>query len=246
MISRNCLHVTTRVLRELKRDGRTLFLFTLSPMFVMVLCAGMLDNTPRTFDRVGLLVMGLFPTAPAFLFTAFAIQRERYRGSLEYLLAGPVTRLDVLVGYVLAFSVPAVAQIALTLSVTYGLLGLNSAGPWWAVGLLAMLACILGVVLGMFAVNLAHNELQLTKILPAVAIPHLCVSGLFRPYDKMPEWMQVLATIAPWRYMVSTVTELHTHSSVTSALVLYLSLSIAIVLAFAGMTAGTVLKRRTA
>ncbi|TMR02595.1 ABC transporter permease [Actinomadura soli] len=246
MISRNCLLIANRVLRELRRDYRTLFLFTMSPLFVMILVAGMLVETPRTFDRSGLLVMGLFPTAPGFLFAAFAIQRERYRGSLEFLLSGPVTRLDVLVGYLLAFSVPAVAQVALTVSVSYGLLGLDSAGPWWAAALLAMLACVLGVVLGMFAINLAHNELQLTKVLPTVALPHLMVSGLFLPYEDMPGWMQAAATIAPWRYAVGAVSELHLHSSVTSELVLNLSVTVGIVFALSAVTVGTVLRRRTA
>jgi ABC-2 type transport system permease protein len=246
VISWNSLHIANRVLRELKRDYRTVFLFTMSPTFVMILCAGMLSNSPRVFDRTGLLVMGLFPTAPGFLFTAFNIQRERYRGSLEYLLTEPVTRVDVLVGYILAFSVPALAQVVLMVSVSYGLLDLHSAGPWWAVGLMGLLSCTLGVVLGMFVINLAHNELQLTKVLPAVALPHLMVSGLFRPVDQLPHWMQVISTVAPWRYAVSTVAQLQNHSSFTSTLAVNLSVTIGIVLLLSTLTVATVLQRTTA
>ncbi len=129
MISRNSLLIADRVFRELRRDVQTMVLFTISPTFVMILISGILHNYPQTFDRVGLIVVGLFPTAPAYLFTAFAIMRDRTRGTLEYLLTSPVKKLDVLAGYLLGFTVPAVVQVALTTGVSYGLLGLKSAGP---------------------------------------------------------------------------------------------------------------------
>ncbi|MFS8200189.1 ABC transporter permease [Streptomyces sp. CWNU-52B] len=246
MISHNCLNITGRILQELRRDYRTLFLFTISPAFVMVLCAGLMGGYPESFNRTGLLVAGLFPTAPAFLFAAFAMQRERYRGSLEFLLSAPVTRLDVLIGYVLAFSVPALAQITLTLSVSYGLLGLDTAGPIWAVAVMALLSCVLGVVLGLFVVNLAHDELQLTKVLPAIALPHLMVAGLFRPYDDMTGWMQVLATIAPWHYAIAAIEGLQTHSSLTSATIVNASVTVALIVLLSALCVPTLLRRRTA
>lgn len=246
MITRNCLHITDRILRELRRDYRTLFLFLFSPAFVMVLVAGLMADHPDSFNRIGLLVLGLFPTAPAFLFAAFAVQRERYKGSLELLLSSPVTRTDLLLGYVLAFSVPALGQTAITVWLSYGPLGLESAAGWWAVALMDMLSCALGVVLGLFVVNLAHDELQLTKVLPAVALPHLMVSGLFRPYEDMEGWMQVIATFAPWRYAISAIEELQHHSSVTSELVLNTSVTVALVLALGAACIGTLFRRRTA
>lgn len=246
MLSRNSLHVADRVLRELRRDYRTILLFTASPTFVMVLCAGMMADHPAAFNRTGLLVLGLFPTAPAFLFTAFALQRDRYRGSLEYLLTTPVTRLDILVGYVLAFTVPALAQVGLTLSVTYGLLGLETRGSLWVVALMALMSCVLGVVMGMFSVNLAKNELHLTKILPAVALPHLMVAGLFRPYDEMVGWMQVIATFAPWRYATGAIAELEKNTSLTSTFWLNLGVTTGIVLLLSAASTLTVLRRRKA
>jgi ABC-2 type transport system permease protein len=246
MVSGRSLLVARRVTRELSRDYRTLFLFIGSPAFVMVLCAAMLTDHPDLFDRVGLLIMGLFPSAPGFLFASFAIQRERYRGSLEHLLTSPVTRVDVLVGYVLAFCVPASVQVVVMVAVSYGPLGLDSAGPWWAVGLFALLSCVQGVLLGMFAINLANNEFELTKMLPATALPHLMVSGMFQPIGDLPGWMQALAAVAPWRYMVSAVAELHDHSTVTSTLALNLGVTLGIVLLVSATTTLTVLKRRTA
>lgn len=246
MLTRNSLRITDRVFRELRRDIRTMVLFTISPAFVMVLTAGILDNHPASFNRVGLIVVGLFPTAPTFLFAAFAVQRERYRGTLEYLLTAPVSRLDVLVGYATAFTLPAVVQIGMTLSVTYGLLGLETAGAWWVIGLMALLSSVLGVAIGLFSANLARNEMQLTKVLAATAAPHLMLSGLFRPFEDMDRWMQVLASVAPWRYAVAAVAEFQRHASLTATAALNLGATVLIILLLFSVSALTVLRRRSA
>jgi ABC-2 type transport system permease protein len=239
------VHVTARVFRELLRDIPTMVLFTISPTFVMVLTWGILHGHPATFERVGLIVLGLFPTAPTFLFAAFAIQRERYRGTLEHLMTTPVARVDILLGYAFAFTLPAVVQIAMTVGVTYGLLGLHTAAAWPVVGLMALVSSLLGVAIGLFSANLAHNELQLTKVLAAMAAPHLMLSGLFRPPDEMVGWMHALSTIAPWRYAVSAVAELQHHARPTAALWSNLGVTVGIILLLSAVCLGTVLKRRS-
>jgi ABC-2 type transport system permease protein len=246
MISTKTFHIASRVFRELRRDVRTMFLFIISPTFVMVLTAGILHGHQQTFDRIGLIVLGLFPTAPTFLFAAFAVQRERYRGNLECLMTTPVSRLDVLFGYILGFTLPALVQIGATLGVTYGLLDLHAAGAWWVVGLLALLSSVLGVTLGLFSANLAHNELQLTKVLAATAAPHLMLSGLFRPHDQMVGWMRALSDVAPWRYAVAAVAELQDHAVPTGVMWVNLGGTVAIIVLLSTIISGTVLRRQTA
>lgn len=246
MSPRNVLLVTGRVFRELRRDIRTAVLFTASPTFVVVIISGLLHNYPQSFDRIGLIVIGLFPTAPAFLFTAFAICRDRSRGTLEYLLTSPVGKMDILLGYVTAFTLMGLIQVAMTLSVAYGLLGLHTAGPWWVVGLLALLNGILGVALGLFATNFAKDEFQLMKILAAAGVPHLMLSGLFRSPDEMPTWMRILSDFAPWRYGVSAVAGFEYNASPTSTIWFSLAVVAGIVVLLFGLSSVTVLKRTTA
>jgi ABC-2 type transport system permease protein len=245
MISRNSFLIADRVFRELRRDVRSMILFTISPTFVMILTAGILHDYPATFQRAGLIVVGLFPTAPTFLFCAFAIMRDKKRGTLEYLLTAPIKKLDVLAGYLIAFNLPAIVQVAMTVGVTYGFLGLKSAGPWWEVGLLAMSNSVLGVGIGVFVTNLAHNEYQLTKILAAIAAPHLMLSGLFRSHQDLVWWMRDLSNIAPWRYGVSAVAQLQFHA-VDGTLWFNLAIEAGIVLLLFSVSTATVLKRRTA
>nr|WSY56597.1 ABC transporter permease [Streptomyces sp. NBC_00886] len=246
MVTRNALHIAGRILRELRRDVRTLVLFTISPTFVMVLAGGILHNHPAQFDRIGLILLGLFPAVPTFVFVAFAIQRDRHHGTLEYLMTTPARRLDVLTGYIAAFSLPALAQIGLSVAVTYGVLDLRSAGAWWQTGLLALLSSVLGVAMGLFSVNLARNESQLTRIVIAIGTPHVMLSGIFRPPDEMVGWMHALSNVAPWRYVVGAASELQVHASPTAALWRSLGVVAAVVLLLCAVSVSTVLRRRSA
>lgn len=245
MVSRNALYVADRAFRELRRDLRTMTLFVISPALVMIVLSGMLSNYPETWNRIGLLVMALFPSAPSFLFSAFMAHRERDRGTLEYLLTTPTRKLDVLVGYLIAFTIPALFQVGLSLTITYQLLGFRIAGAWWALGLLALLNSALGVAMGLFATNLVRSEFQLALILPAIGVPHLMLSGLFRSPSDMIGWMHAISDFLPWRYAVGALEELKGHVS-TSALWYNVALTVGIIFLLSAIVTNTVFSRRSA
>nr|AFP87529.1 ABC transporter [Streptomyces sp. CNQ-418] len=246
MLSRNAIHITDRILKELRRDYRTVFLYTAAPALVMVLTSGILSNHPVTFNRVGLIILGLFPTAPAFLFAAFALHRDKRRGTLDSLFTYPVRRMDILVAYVVAFSIPSVIQMGITLSVTYAFLDLQAAAAWWVIGLLAMLASVLGVVLGVLATFLARNELQLTRVLVASGPLHLMFSGLFRPFEEMNGWMQAISSLAPWRYAVGAVTEFQTSATPTTTAWVCIGVTVGIIVLASWLSSFTALQRKSA
>jgi ABC-2 type transport system permease protein len=244
--TKNVLYVSERVFRELRRDVRTMTLFIISPALVMIVLYGMLSTQPDTFNRCGLIVMGLFPSAPTFLFASFAVHRERRSGTMEHLLTTPVSRTDILLGYVIGFTVPAILQVAISLTLTCGFLGLDVAGPWWAIGLLAMLNSVLGVGIGLFATMLARSEFQLVLTLPAIGVPHLSLSGLFRPYEQLVDWQHAIATFLPWRYAVGALAELKNHASVTGTLLFNVAVTVGICALLFTVAVQTVFLRRTA
>jgi ABC-2 type transport system permease protein len=246
MPTRNVLTVSRRVYSQLRRDVRTLTLFIISPALVMVVLWGMLADHPDLYARCGLLVAGLFPSAPGFLFASFMVHAERRSGTMEHLLTTPASPGDILVGYVLGFTAPAVVQTVLSLSLALGPLGLDVPGPWWLIGALALLNAALGVVMGVAATLVARTEFQLVLSLPPIALPHLVLSGLFRPYDEMVGWQHAIATVLPWRFAVSGLSELLYHSSVTASLLLNVGIVVGICALLSALSVRTVFQRRTA
>src|SRR5215216_3295166 len=99
-----------RVLTQLRRDTRTVALILLVPVLLMTLLRYVFDAQPETFDRIGDSLIGLFPFIVMFLVTSITMLRARSTGTLERLMSMPLAKLDLLLGYGIAFAMLAVAQ----------------------------------------------------------------------------------------------------------------------------------------
>ena len=95
--------------QQLRGDPRTIALLLFVPCLLMTLLHWVFADQPETFDRVGLQLLGIFPFVTMFLVTSVAMLRERTSGTLERLLTTPLAKLDLLLGYALAFGIAALA-----------------------------------------------------------------------------------------------------------------------------------------
>jgi mannose-6-phosphate isomerase-like protein (cupin superfamily) len=84
--------------------------------------------------------------------------------------------------------------------VAFGALGLDVAGPCWAVGLLAIGNATLGMALGLFVSAVAATEFQAVQFMPALVLPQLLLSGLFVARDQMAAWLQWVSDAMPLVY----------------------------------------------
>lgn len=200
MSPRVTLATATRVGAQLRRDRRTLAMIFVIPSVLLALVKWLLDNDPAAFQRIGPPTIGLFPLIIMFVVTSIAMLRERTTGTLERLMAMPVAKLDLLLGYGLAFAGLAAAQAIVTAAVGFGLLGIETDGPGWAVVLLAIANAVLGMALGLFLSAFARTEFQAVQFMPAFILPQLLVAGLFVPRESMPKALQGVADALPFTY----------------------------------------------
>ncbi len=200
MNARSTVAVTRRVLHQLRRDRRTLGLVFVVPPVLLWLVDAIFTDTPAVFDRVGPLMLGLFPFTVMFVTTSIALLRERTRGTLDRLMASPVGRGDVIAGYAVAFTLVALVQAAITLTVGLGWLGLPNAGGLWLTILLVAMQALLGIALGLFLSAFARTEFQAVQFLPAVILPQFLLAGLLVPVERLPPALEVLARALPLTY----------------------------------------------
>jgi ABC-2 type transport system permease protein len=194
------LATAARVLRQLRRDHRTLALVLFVPAVLMVLFRYVFDGQPATFDRVGPPLVGIFPFVTMFLVTSIAMLRERTTGTLERLMSLPLAKLDLLLGYGLAFAAVAVVQASLTALVSYGLLGLDTAGPAWLIVVFAVANAVLGMAFGLFLSAFAQTEFQAVQFMPAFVVPQILLAGLLVPREKMARVLELLSDVLPMTY----------------------------------------------
>jgi ABC-2 type transport system permease protein len=189
-----------RVLAQVRRDHRTIALLLVVPCVLMLLVESLFHGQPGKFDRLGPPMLGLFPLIVMFLITSIAMLRERTGGTLERLMTMPLTRLDLLVGYGVAFGLLGALQAGLVTAFSVLVLGLNITGSTAAVLALAVANAELGMALGLFVSAFARTEFQAVQFMPAFILPQLLLCGLFVPRDEMAGWLHTLSALLPMTY----------------------------------------------
>jgi ABC-2 type transport system permease protein len=243
MIPRITLATAGRVLQQLRRDHRTLALILVVPSALLALFKYVFDSQPETFERIGAPLVGLFPFIIMFLVTSIAMLRERTGGTLERLMSLPLAKLDLLVGYGLAFAAVAAVQATLTSGVAFGLLGLETEGAIAGVVLIAVANAVLGMALGLFLSAFATSEFQAVQFMPAVVFPQVLLCGLLVPRELMPPVLELISWFLPLTYAYDAL-ERVTTGDVDGRLWLDVAVvlgSIVLALAFGATT----LRRRT-
>jgi ABC-2 type transport system permease protein len=194
------LATALRVLRQIRRDPRTIALVLVVPPALLALLREVFDGRPEVFQAIGAPMIGLIPFLVMFLVTSIAMLRERTSGTLERLMSMPIGKLDLLAGYGLAFAFLAALQAAVTSAVGFGLLSIDTAGPVWVVTILAIGNAVLGTATGLFLSAFASTEFQAVQFLPATVLPQLFVAGLFAPRSTLPGWLGAISDVLPLTY----------------------------------------------
>jgi ABC-2 type transport system permease protein len=233
-----------RILRQLRHDHRTIALILVVPSVLLTLLYFMYEDSEPVFDRVALIMLGIFPFVIMFLITSIAMLRERTTGTLERLFTTPTAKTDLLFGYGIAFGLVAAVQASIATLLSHWLLGLDTAGSIWLVVLIAVVNALLGVALGLLFSAFAQTEFQAVQFMPVVAIPQILLCGLFVARDDMAEWLQVISALMPLTYAVEALQEVGTHAEATAVMWRDIAVVGGVVVAALVLGAAT-LRRRT-
>ncbi|MEV8143140.1 ABC transporter permease [Specibacter sp. NPDC078709] len=240
-----------RVLLQLRGDPRSIAMILVVPAVLLALVYWLYQNEtlapgrPGTFDRVGLMMLGIFPFVVMFLVTSITMLRERTSGTLERLLTTPIHKADLLFGYALAFSIMATAQALVATGTAYWIFGMKIAGNAGWVVLISVLTAVLGVVLGLLCSAFATTEFQAVQFMPIVVIPQILLCGLFVARDQMNSVLEAASNVLPLSYAVDGLQQVAANGDPTSQLVRDLLVIAGFVLAgllFSSLT----LRRQTA
>lgn len=193
---------TIRVLTQLRHDHRSVALVLLMPSVLMGLFAWLFIDQEGVFNQFGPPMLVLFPFTLMFVVTSITTLRERRSGTLERLMTMPLGKADFIAGYALAFSLIAIAQAAVTVSISVWLYGLEVDGSILMLGLVAVLNGILGTSLGLLASAFARTEFQAVQFMPLLVFPQVIIGGVLLPRGQMPEALQVISDWLPLSYAV--------------------------------------------
>jgi ABC-2 type transport system permease protein len=234
---------TGRILRQLRHDHRTMGLLVMVPVLLLTLLYFMFEDAPGVFDRIGLIMLGIFPFVIMFLITSIAMLRERTSGTLERLLTTPLGRLDLLFGYGIAFGLAAAIQATIASAVAYWLFDLDTLGSVGLVVVIAIANAVLGVALGLFCSAFARTEFQAVQFMPVVVVPQILLCGLFVARGQMAGWLQAISDAMPMTYAVEALQEVGASADPTNTLWRDLGIVVACVVVALVLAAATLRRR---
>jgi ABC-2 type transport system permease protein len=245
MSARILTSTINRILSQLRHDRRTIAMLILVPILLLTLVYYMFESHELIFDRIALIMLGIFPFTIMFLITSIAMLRERTSGTLERLFTTPVGKLDLLFGYGIAFGFAAAIQASVASGAASWLFDLDTAGTIWLVILIAVANAVLGVALGLLCSAFARTEFQAVQFMPVVVIPQVLLCGLFVPREQMAGWLQAISDVLPLSYAVEALQEVGANADPTSTMWRDLAIVLGAVVVALVLAAGT-LRRRTA
>ena len=208
-------------------------------------------------DTLAPVVVGFFAYFFVFILTGISFLRERIGGTLERLLATPVSRAEIVLGYSLGFGFFATIQVAIVLAFVLGRFDIPALGPIpaFAIGLGVhtvgnpLIAYLLVLVLGLGAVSLgiflstfARTELQVLQFIPIVIVPQGLLGGFFWPIDQLPSLLQPIARILPVTYAIDGLRQVMIAGADLSSpqVLLDLGVLVAIAAVFVALAAATI------
>lgn len=155
-----------------------------------------------TLDYFGAAFIGLVVFFLVFVITAVSFLRERGQGTLERLMASPLRRPEIVLGYMLGFTVLALIQAAEVLLFSLLVLHVHNSGNVGLIFILAALMAIAAVNLGIFLSMFARTEFQAVQFIPLVIVPQVLLAGIIFPVSTEPGPLQVASHLVPLTYAV--------------------------------------------
>src|SRR4030088_51053 len=139
-----------------------------------------------TLDYFGAAFIGLVVFFLVFVITAVAFLRERGQGTLAGLMASPLRRAEIVLGYMLGFTVLALVQSVEVLAFSLLVLHVHNVGNVALIFLLEALMAIAAVNLGIFLNMFARTEFQAVQFIPLVIVPQMLLAGIIFPISTEP------------------------------------------------------------
>jgi len=196
------LIIASRIIKQVVRDRRTLGLIIVVPIVVMTLIWLSFPELPGTLDYIAPALLATLALFFGFLLTGISFLRERSQGTLERLMASPVSRLDIVLGYLLGFFLFALLQTLIIVLFTIYALDVQYKGDLWQIFVFQIIVLIGAINLGIFISAFARNEFQMVQFIPLIILPQVFLCGILWPLEQMNDVLQWIAKFLPLTYAV--------------------------------------------
>jgi ABC-2 type transport system permease protein len=153
------------------------------------------------------------------LLTSLVVAREWERGTMEALLASPVTRTELLLSKLLPYYVLGIVSLFLCVGVATLIMQVPFRGSLWVLWTIGSLFLASSLGLGLLLSTVLRNQfIAAQAALNAAFLPALMLSGFLFEIRSMPAVIQGITYLIPARYFVTAIQTLFQAGNVWSVL----------------------------
>jgi ABC-2 type transport system permease protein len=149
------------------------------------------------------LMMFLVPLS----FTMMAITREREMGTLETILASPISPVEVMLGKTVPYVVLGMLQLPILLLVSW-LMGVPVRAPLWEIVMTVFVFVSTTVAVGFLLSTFLKTQQQAMLGSFLFMFPMIQLSGVVYPVENMPHAIRWIPYLNPLRYVVISIRHL--------------------------------------
>jgi ABC-2 type transport system permease protein len=142
-------------------------------------------------------LVGTILTMTMLIFTALSVTRELERGTMESLLAMPITPIEIMFGKIIPYVIVGLVQASLIIGAGILLFGVPVIGSMALLAALSTLFITANLSIGYSFSTVAQNQLQAVQMTFMFFLPNILLSGFMFPFAGMPGWAQVIGEALP-------------------------------------------------
>ena len=147
-------------------------------------------------------LIGLILQFQTLMLTAFAIVRERERGTLEQLIVTPIKPWELMLGKILPYVAIAFVNICLISLVGVTWFGVEFAGSFPLLLALAGVFLLSSLGIGMLISTVSRTQTQAMQMSLFVMLPSIILSGFVFAREAMPPGIRELGLLIPLTYFL--------------------------------------------
>ncbi|WP_342321455.1 ABC transporter permease [Kosakonia sp. BYX6] len=171
------------------------------------------------------------------ILTSLVVAREWERGTMEALLSTEITRAELLLCKLIPYYFLGMLAMLLCMLVSVFILGVPYRGSLLFLFLITSLFLLSTLGMGLLISTVTRNQFNAAQVaLNAAFLPSIMLSGFIFQIDSMPAIIRVVTYIIPARYFVSTLQSLFLAGNISLVLTINTLFLVASAVMFIGLT----------
>jgi ABC-2 type transport system permease protein len=166
---------------------------------------GIVPGKPNYFQFMAPGIMAMVVMMAVMTGLAGSIARERELGTLDGILAAPISRLSIILGKSLSQTIRGLLQGMVVLVLAILLFGVAVHGGIPLVMFLLILGIFSFVGLGVLISAISTEQETAMTIMMTLQFPMIFLSGAFFPIQQMPGWLQAVSQVIPLTYAIQAL-----------------------------------------